>query len=121
MAILPQEIQVWYVLPALRRELAVTLIKKHRLSQKKVASLLGISEGAVSQYLSLKRGTSVKFELEVMSMIEQAAAKIKEDDSSAMHELMKLSEHEGVKRIVCELHIEQDTKISKNCDICFRS
>ena len=42
--IMPQEIEVWYLIPALRKELARIFIKDYGLAQKKAAELLGISE-----------------------------------------------------------------------------
>ena len=50
----PQEIEVWYVLPAIRKELVVTL-KEKNLTQKKIAEFLNITEAAVSQYIKQKR------------------------------------------------------------------
>ncbi|MBI3034227.1 transcriptional regulator [Candidatus Woesearchaeota archaeon] len=120
MAVLPQEIQVWYVLPALRREMARMLIGHHGMPQKKAAAILGVSEGAVSQYLSSKRGANVKFSRPVMQNIKAAANRIAEDNSTAIHELIKLSEMDSVKRMICELHIEQDPAIKRECNICFR-
>lgn len=69
---LPCEFSVWYVLPSLRRELALALISEHGLSQRRTADLLGLTEAAVSQYVHGKRGgirlsdeerRSVRFEL----------------------------------------------------------
>jgi predicted transcriptional regulator len=52
----PCEKIVWNLLPAIRRELAISLIKDHKLSQKEVAKKLGLTEAAVSRYISGKRG-----------------------------------------------------------------
>ena len=41
MVFLPQELEIWYVLPALRREFALALTQKHKLSQRKAAEILG--------------------------------------------------------------------------------
>lgn len=56
---LPIEIEYWYVLPVLRRELAKSLKKEGKLRQKEIANILGISESAVSQYL---KGTRASLE-----------------------------------------------------------
>ena len=120
MTVLPQEIQVWYVLPALRREIARILIKSHGFTQKQVASVLGITEGAVSQYLNSKRGASVKFEADIMKEISWSAQRIAKDNSTAMEELLSLSEMDKVKTVVCKLHIAQEPSVEKTCDICFR-
>ena len=54
---LPIEIEYWYVLPVLRRELAKSLKELGKLRQKEIAKILGISESAVSQYLKGTRAT----------------------------------------------------------------
>lgn len=48
---LPTEVEYWYVLPVIRKELAKNLKETGNLRQKEVADILGISESAVSQYL----------------------------------------------------------------------
>ena len=53
---LPQEIELWYVIPSLRKAL-VTVLKKKGMKQKDIAPLLGISEPAVSQYMKDKRAS----------------------------------------------------------------
>ena len=55
---IPCEIITWYVLPVIRRELAMMLVKNHHMSQKEAANLLGVTDAAVSQYLSKKRGNA---------------------------------------------------------------
>ena len=54
--ILPQEIELWYVIPSIRKAL-VTELKKYNLKQKDIAPLLGITESAVSQYVRDKRAS----------------------------------------------------------------
>lgn len=51
----PCEAIVWYVLPALRREMALELVELGR-NQREAAGLLGVTEAAVSQYIAAKRG-----------------------------------------------------------------
>lgn len=50
------ETAVWEILPVIRKEFAKNLIKFHKFNQKKVSKVLGISEAAVSRYISRKRG-----------------------------------------------------------------
>ncbi|NIA09936.1 MAG: transcriptional regulator [Nitrospiraceae bacterium] len=52
----PCEVITWYVLPAIRRELSAVMISKYNMYQKDAAKLLGVTDAAVSQYLSRKRG-----------------------------------------------------------------
>ncbi len=57
----PQEIEVWYVLPLIRKRLAIELIS-NGLSQKEVASLMHLTEAAISQYKKEKRGNEDFFD-----------------------------------------------------------
>jgi len=56
----PQEVEVWYVIPAIKRELSKSMMKDNGLSQKNVATLLGVTEAAVSQYINSKRANEVE-------------------------------------------------------------
>ncbi len=101
---LPQEIEVWYIIPAVRRELAMALIRKHKLKQNKVAEILGTSEAAISQYLSNKRGKEIKFSEKMRKEFEKSAEKIIKDNKRAMIEmlrLIKLGKEDGVSCGLC--------------------
>lgn len=50
-----QEVQVWHILPAVRKTLSNYIVKEKQFTQKKAAVILEITEGAISQYLSGKR------------------------------------------------------------------
>jgi predicted transcriptional regulator len=52
----PCEKVLWFVLPAIRKELVRSLVQEHGYTQRETARLLGLSDAAVSQYLSKKRG-----------------------------------------------------------------
>ncbi|MBN1784534.1 MAG: helix-turn-helix domain-containing protein [Candidatus Bathyarchaeota archaeon] len=54
--ILPCEVAVKSVIPAVRSAIARELIQSHGLKQKKVAQLLGITQTAVSKYTKHCRG-----------------------------------------------------------------
>jgi predicted transcriptional regulator len=56
----PCEIIVWEVLPCIRAALARELIAKG-LSQNEISKTLGITQAAVSQYTSRKRGSHLEF------------------------------------------------------------
>jgi len=51
---IPQKVELWYVIPAIRKEFAKLMIKKG-LTQRDAADKLGVTESAVSQYLKEKR------------------------------------------------------------------
>ncbi len=71
----PCEYIVWSVLPCIRKKLAEALHRKG-LSQKKIAELLGVSNAAISQYLSNKRGKFGNFDEEIQKEIEISAEEI---------------------------------------------
>ena len=114
---LPQEIEVWYLIPALRRELAKILISDFGMNQKQVSKTLEITESAVSQYLKAKRGSEIKFSEEDIKKIKETATNIVEKGNSSQ-ELYKLSTKFRGTEAVCDLHKKEDKTISKNCDLC---
>ena len=54
----PCELVVWYVLPAIRSELAKSLLSLG-MKQKDVSQLMDITQPAVSQYITDKRGSGI--------------------------------------------------------------
>ena len=116
---MPQEIEVWYLIPALRREFAKIFIKDYKLSQKKSAELLGITEAAISQYLNSKRGNEIKFSKKEMDIIKESAKKIVKDKENIMRVLYELCIQFRESKVICNLHKNQDKSIPKNCDVCF--
>lgn len=117
--IMPQEIEVWYLIPALRRELAKTFIKDYNLKQNKAAEILGITNSAISQYLSLKRGKQINFTEKEMKNIKKSANVIINKKGDLMKELYDLCVLLRKSKTICEMHRGQDQGISKDCNICF--
>ena len=68
----PCEIIVWEVLPCIRAALAEELIKRG-LSQNEISNMLGITQAAVSQYTSKKRGSRLNFQDNAKEEIEKLA------------------------------------------------
>ncbi len=118
--IMPQEIEVWYLIPALRRELVKIFIKDYNLSQKKSAEILGITESAISQYLKLKRGDKIMFSKKETEQIKKYADKIIKKPETLMKNLYGLCVLFRKSKVICDLHRNQDKNISKNCDVCFK-
>lgn len=56
---IPCEVVVKDILPMIRKELSVILVKEYGLPQSTVARRLDITDAAVSQYLRSKRGSSI--------------------------------------------------------------
>lgn len=115
----PQEIEVWYILPIIRRELAFAM-KKKGLTGKRIADLMGVSEAAVSQYFSNKRGKELKLNEVLKEAINQSAEDIIMDPINVIpstQSILKLMWQEG---IVCELHKEHCASLPKNCETCVK-
>ena len=113
---MPQEIEVRYVIPSLRKELAVGLIKKN-LKQKEIATLLELTPAAVSMYLAEKRGHT-SFNLEVKKLIEQSINKILNKESNAYNELYNLSKEIIKTTTICDIHRMYD-EVPEKCEVCF--
>ncbi|MEM1986464.1 MAG: transcriptional regulator [Candidatus Micrarchaeia archaeon] len=71
-----------YIIPAIRGLIAKSLVEEYGFSQSHVAKMLGITQAAVSYYISSKRGSKISKKLEddkkVMDMIKAIAKKIAE-------------------------------------------
>jgi uncharacterized protein len=78
------EENVWYLLPLIRKEFAKCLIKNHGLTQRKAAEKLGITEAAVSQYLSKKRGDLKVTDSEIRREITESTKQIVNGDILVM-------------------------------------
>ena len=116
--IMPQEIEVWYLIPALRKELSRMFIKEHNLSQKKAANLLGISEAAVSQYIKKKRAKEIKFTKSELEIIKITADKIVKDKKNSMKYLYEVCIAFRGFNTICDLHRKYNKDIPLECDIC---
>ncbi|MCJ7615856.1 MAG: hypothetical protein MUO43_04900 [Desulfobacterales bacterium] len=65
----PCELMVRRVLPSVRAEVTRIMVFEHGMLKQDVATILGISNAAVSQYISSKRGAEVNFSDEVKNEI----------------------------------------------------
>ncbi|MBI3623489.1 helix-turn-helix domain-containing protein [Candidatus Pacearchaeota archaeon] len=116
--IMPQEIEVWYLVPALRREIAKNLITKHNLSQRQAAKILGITESAISQYLSSKRATEINFSKQELGEIEKTTQEIIKNPKNTTEFLYRLSVKFRGSDFICKLHRKHDPSFSKDCRLC---
>jgi len=116
----PQEIEVWYTLPAIRRELSKAFIGKHKLNQKEVAAIMGVTEAAVSQYLKSKRASAVNFDRVVLKRIHDSAKNIVRNKESYMKEINGICNLIKENQILCKVHAQFDADVPKDCNLCFR-
>ena len=77
---MPCEITVWNVLPMIRRELACIMVEEYKMSQVDVAKRFGLTEAAISQYMTKKRGSLDITEKEFKEQIKKSAKIVYEDD-----------------------------------------
>lgn len=101
--IFPQEIDVWYVLPAIRRELSNALINSG-LSQKKVAKMLMVTEAAISQYKNEKRAKEIVFDDVVKEEINRSAQHVVKNPENVFNEIMRIDEYLKKSGTFCKIH-----------------
>ena len=116
-ALQPQEVEVFYILPAIRRELTIEL-KRLGKSQKEIARLLNVTESAVSQYISAKRAGDVRFPDAIAKEIRAAAPRI-EDYETMVKEMQAILAKGKEARFICRMH-ERVADVPTGCDVCFR-
>lgn len=72
----PCEIIVWNVLPIIRKEFVKNLIETHNFTQRAAADKLGITEAAVSRYISGKRGILEIYSDRILKEFKKSTYKI---------------------------------------------
>ena len=74
--ILPCEVAVKSVIPAIKATLAKQLVEIYQMKQKQAAEILGITQSAVSKYTRNVRGNMIKIEkVEYISPVSEVATK----------------------------------------------
>jgi len=118
------EIVVSSILPAVRVLITKELVQTYGLSQTKAASILGITQPAISQYSKELRGLRVQplqTNKKVMNAIKKVSAEIASGNvkSVQLHEkFCEICEKIRKEKIVCRMHgISPD---AAPCDFCFR-
>ncbi len=112
---LPQEIEVWYIIPAVRKELARILTKKHGLTYEKAGGLLGVTKAAVSQYLKQKRATAIHLSSEIRKEIEKSADVIVKENDKAVKEILRILEIVKCTHYECEICKKFNKGIIEQC------
>ena len=116
-AYIPQQVEIYYIIPAIRREMSRALVGMG-MSQKQAAQKLGITEAAVSQYIKSKRGGKVVFRPGMMDEIRKSAKRVA-GGCPAMKEIQSLCEIMRRKRYTCEISKKLGFAPS-HCRECFR-
>jgi uncharacterized protein len=116
MYLLPQEIEVWYIIPAIRKELAKQLTRKHELSYEKAGKILGISKAAISQYLSNKRANKTKLSAEIKKEVAKSAKIIFENPRLALGEMQRILKIMKVKKCSCDVCKKYNKDVLEYCN-----
>src|SRR3989338_5814733 len=103
MHILPQEIEVWYIIPAIRRETAICLSKKHNISYDKIDSIMGLTKTAISQYISGKRVEKIKMHPKALAEVEISCNRLMKNKSTIIKEISRILDIIKRKKLHCEI------------------
>ena len=118
----PCEMVVWYVIPAIRSELAKDLLDLG-MKQKKISELMDITQPAVSQYITDKRGSGIKFNDDVRQMIKDFAQDLYNESATKMDIIprtCKICKRIKAEDILCQINKEKGD-VSWDCQACLGS
>ncbi len=113
----PQEVEVFYIIPAIKRELAISM-KERGYKQKDIAKKLQATEPAISYYLASKRATEFKFALPIKKEIKDAVPKIK-DSKTLTAVIQNLLRKVNNSKATCSI-CRKKVLLEDNCNLCFR-
>ena len=114
--IMPQEVEVFYVIPAIRREMALAM-KAAGKKQKDIAKLLCVKESTISHYVNEKRAVELKLNGRIKGAVADSVGRVR-DKTSLIGEMQKLLRLVIEENALCELH-RKLADIPKTCDLCF--
>ena len=116
MYLLPQEIEVWYIIPAVRKELSKQFTKKYNMSYERAGNILGISKAAISQYLSNKRANKVCLDAKTKREVKKSAEKIFENERVAMIEIQRILKFMKDNHCSCNVCKQYNKDILEYCN-----
>ena len=122
--LVPCEISIKCILPAVRAIIAKELMTKYELKQVEAAKLIGVSQPAVSLYYRQMRGKAIDLEndTEILKLIENLAAslakrKLSHKDFIPM--FCEICRTIRAKGLMCKLHKAFDPTIDiEKCELC---
>lgn len=112
---LPQEIEIWYAIPAIRKELSKELVKKYKFSYEKTGKILGISKSAVSYYFSDKRANKINLSQNIKKEIKNSAKIISKNSEKGFDEIKRLLEKMKKNGDCCKICKKYNKNIIKYC------
>ncbi|MBE6494956.1 MAG: transcriptional regulator [Methanobrevibacter thaueri] len=118
----PCEIVVWYVIPAIRSELAKELLNLG-MKQKDVSELMDITQPAVSQYITDKRGSGIKLDDNVRAKIHEFARQLSEGEATKADLIPRtcaICKNVKTVDVLEQLNINKD-ELGEDCQSCLGS
>jgi hypothetical protein len=120
----PCEVAVKSVIPAIRAYIAKELTNTYKMKQTDIAFVLGITQTAVSKYLSNVRGQAIRIDHseEIRSMMNEIASRITDKEISGpqlIDEFCTVCNIVRQKGLMCSLCLRSDPLLRhKSCHIC---
>ena len=123
--LLPCEVGVKTVLPAIRALMARTIMENHGMKEQQVAEILGLSQSAISRYTTKERGNIITIENvpEVQTLIDQMIQLLlygKPDQTTEILELLcqtcKVIREKGLMCELCQKKTREN--IAEICAFC---
>ncbi len=111
--LLPQEIETFYVIPTIRKHLALEM-RTLGMKVDDIASLLTVNKSAVSQYLNQKRGNKIVLDQQVIEKIKEVTPKIK-DNFSYLKATQEILQFIRDNQLLCAVH-KLFSNIPHNCN-----
>ena len=112
----PSEIEVWYIIPFLRGELAREM-KNRSVNQKKIAYFLDVTGATISHYVHNKRALKLRLSKTLKHEITAAVDRIIGNKSNVFFEVQRMVRLDEVGEIKCMLHKKQGFNL-KECKMC---
>jgi len=122
--LMPCEIAVKSVIPAIRAYVAKELTQTYKMKQNDVANLLGVTQTAVSKYIGHVRGQVIRLDQtkEIRNIMNEIASKAARAEISGPKLIPRFCEVcQEVRRngLMCQLCKRSDPALDiKSCNIC---
>lgn len=123
----PCELAVRAIIPSLRALVAKELIQTHSLKQQEVASILGVTQSAISQYVRRVRGKTLNLSgvVTINMIVKETAESISKKEASAVYiNTMYCRACKIIREnyLMCDLHKRVDPSFnSEGCKACLPS
>lgn len=122
--LIPCEVAVKSLIPAIRSAIAKELIKTYRLKQIEAANLLGITQTAVSKYMTNTRGTTINLDdiKDIDDLVTEIASNLVNNNLPSCDLSKKVCLVCKIirkKRLMCKLCVRSKSTLqTQHCNIC---